>query len=656
MTKANAERTVHVAFDVGNSPHTFQPIAVTGQEAMSELFCFDVELVADTSEVDLAGILEEEALLTIKGPDGTRRVHGIIGRFQQGESGQKYTRYTARLVPRVWRLLHGRDNRIFQNMSLKEIASQILSNAKVEHKLHCQPDPMMREYCVQYGESDWAFLSRLMEEEGFFYYFEHQQDEHLLHVGNASSLHRDIPGTSTVAYHKPEPLQAAKEHIYSLSFCEDVLPGAVSLQDYNFEKPTLGLQVAKLAERRMEIEIYDYPGRYSTPELGQDLARVQLEAQRAMRQKGEGQSTCLGFAPGFLYSLSDFTRSAANGLQYLLTRVQHQAETAGVDLDTGEGLDSACAYSNTFTCIPQDVVFRPEPRTPRPVMRGPQTAIVVGPPGEEIYTDALGRVKVQFHWDRQGRLDEKSSCWIRVSQGWAGARYGSLFHPRVGHEVVVDFIDGDPDRPLVVGRVYHGQNLPPYSQPEERTRSTVKSSSSPGGAGHNEIRFDDNAGKEELYTHAQKDQNEIIRNDMTTKVGNDQSIAVANDRTITVGGDEKIKIKGDQYIEVEGKRVVVVKKGQAGSTGNNHLTAISGDYKMTVSGTYTLDAAGAVLIKSGTSVKIEAPLITLSAAQIKLDGGEIDIDGDPIDVTGGDVTISGGVVDVKGKPIKLNCT
>ena len=656
MTQANSERTVHLAFDIEDSPHTFQPIEVTGHEAMSELFCFDVELVADSSEVELSGILEKEALLTIKAPEGTRLVHGIIGRFQQGESGQKYTRYTAKLVPRAWRLLHGRDNRIFQNKSLKEIAAQILSRAKVEHKLRCQPAPMMREYCVQYGESDWAFLSRLMEEEGFFYYFEHQQTEHLLRVGNFSSLHRDIPGTSTVAYHKPESLQAAAEHIFSLSFCEDVLPGSVSLQDYNFEKPSLGLETARSADSRQDIEIYDYPGRYQSPELGQDLARVMLEAQHARRQQGEGQSTCLRFAPGHLYSLSDFTRAKANGLQYLLTRVRHHAATAGVNLDTGEGMDSACSYSNTFTCIPQDVVCRPEPRTPRPVMRGPQTAIVVGPAGEEIYTDALGQVKVQFHWDREGRLDEKSSCWIRVSQGWAGATYGSLFHPRIGHEVVVDFIDGNPDRPLVVGRVYHGQNLPPYSLPEERTRSTVKSSSSPGGAGYNEIRFDDNAGKEELHTHAQKDQNEVVRNDMTTKVGNNQSIAVTADRSVTVGGDERVKIQGDQYIEVEGRRVVVVKKGQGGSTGNNHLTAISGDYKMTVSGTYTLDAAGAVLIKSATSVTIEAPEITLAADCIKLNGGEVSVDGDPIDISGGDVTISGAVVDVKGKPIKLNCS
>ena len=647
---AETTDTVQVTIKIqGLSGEPPRVMELSGKEKMSRLFSFDLTLAAASADIDFSSVIEKEAVVTITGREGPRYIHGIIAYFQQRGSGQYYTVYHARLVPRAWRLLHSHDCRIFQKKSVEQIIKEILDGASVEHSFRSQgAGKTKREYCVQYRESDWAFICRLLEEEGLFYYFEHKKDEHVLQMGDNYSVHGDIAGkSSTVNFHKPDANVSASDTISMFCFGQGAGTGKVVLRDYNFLKPALEVKGEETGSRYADLELYDYPGLFDLPEAGAELARANLERQRARQVEGLGHSDCPRFVPGCAFTLDKYNRRELNQKRYVLTEVIHQANVGAVDLDTG-GMDKHYNYRNGFSCVPREVTYRPEQQTPRPKVRGVQTAVVTGPKGEEIYTDKHGRVKVQFHWDRLGKGDEKSSCWVRVNQVWTGQGWGFQWIPRVDQEVIVDFIEGDPDRPMVIGMAYHATNVPPYDLPGEKTKSTIKSNSSVGGGGSNEIRFEDKKDNEELYIHAQRDHLEEVGRNSDTKIG--------LNRTVTVEGKQDITVKGGNHTH--------------SVTGGNKTVTISGDYtlnatKITETASSTMKLTGnanahltgnpLVIVQGGSGAGVMAPhVIVWGTSDVKIMGGKVEISGAPIRITGGDITITGGTIKADGL-IKLNC-
>ncbi len=564
----------------------------TGTEALSEPFRYSLRLAAQDSEIDFETIIGKPAYLSIYSETGERYVNGIITRLSQGSIGNRFTVYNAELMPTIYLLSMRYKCRIFQNMSVQDIIKQILGEAGIPsdcYRFALQGNHMAREYCVQYRESELNFISRLMEEEGIFYFFEHDDEKHVMVMADNPDVHVAIE-SPTIVFNEASNMVADQESIYEYRFVQQIRPSTVSLRDFNFEQPSLGgMEAMALAgetapEYESNLEVYDYPGEYSDRDLGADIAQIRLDILRHNRQIGSGSSVCRRFLPGYKFTMDRHPRSDFNQ-EYLITRVTSSA-TQPLGEDSGEGL----SYSNEFECIPATVPFRPPRRALRPLVEGVQTAIVVGPSDEEIYTDEHGRVKVQFHWDREGLSDEHSSCWIRVSQGWAGLGWGAMFIPRIGQEVIVDFLEGDPDRPIITGRVYNGENIPPYELPNEKTKSTIKSESSKGGDGYNEIRFEDNKGNEEIFIHAQKNMNQVIENNMSTSVGNNQSTSVGNDQSINVKHDRNKTVENDQTetignnktIDVGNDHFETIANNKTISVGNDHDEVIGGDMAIQV--------------------------------------------------------------------------
>ena len=574
---------VLVSFAVEGLSQELHVLGFAGEEALSELFRFELDLACEARDLDFDKVVGEPGVLTISSDGNDRYVHGMISHLEQHESARRFTVYRATLTARAWRLNHRHDCRIFQDKTAKEIITEVLDHDSVEFRFRCKGgrEPDRREYCVQHRESDWNFVCRLLEEEGYFYFFEHEEDKHELVISNDPQVHKAITGDSNVLFHGRDHKTPKEEHVFSFVYREQVISGAVALRDYNHELPSLDYQVDEAGPEDQKLERYDYPGLYDMPEKGAVVGSMRLEEHQAQRRGGSGGGTCTRFTPGSTFTMEQHPRASIN-MEYLVTGVQHTAEKHG-NLESG-AVSNRCRYHNTFGCMDASLPFRPPRITRRPFVLGPQTAVVVGPFGEEIYTDKLGRVKVQFHWDRLGASDHHSSCWVRVSQLWAGQGYGAMYIPRIGHEVIVDFVEGEPDRPVIMGRVYHAQNVPPLDLPKDATRSTIKSNSSPGGGGSNEIRFEDNKGAEEIYTHAEKDQNEVVESNHSTYVGNDQTRTVHANRKATVEtGDDTI------YVE-EGSRFTQVKKEAALAVLENDRTVV------VVEGNYDLDAKSRVKV------------------------------------------------------------
>ena len=643
---------VTVTFQVKGLEDTLHVMEFFGEERISSLFRLNLVLACKSSSLDFTKVVGKQGLLTLTNNNGDRYVHGIVCRFQQREQGRNFTVYQAVVVPQVWRLLHKHDIRIYQNQSIKKIITDILTKANVEHKFRTKgnKEPTKRVYCVQYRESYWNFISRLLEEEGFFYYFEHKKDKHVLHMGNDNTLMADIAkdddGKQELDFHPPTGLTPGKEHITLLHYTEQIRSGKVTLNDFNFEKPSLSFRKDAKAELDTDLEVYDYPGLFDLPETGKGLADIRLEERQAGKAEGDGQSDCLRFSAGHCFMLKKHYRSALNDQKYVLQSVSHYGEKHQ-DLEAG-AVSQRIRYHNTFGVMPRKTPFRPLRTMPKPVVHGLHTAIVVGPENEEIHTDKHGRVKVQFHWDRDGKSDDKSSCWIRVSQLWAGQGWGAMYIPRIGQEVIVDFLEGDPDRPIITGRVYHEQNPVPYTLPADKTKSTIKSRSTPKGTGFNEIRFEDKKGSEELFTHAEKDQVEVVKNNMSTSVGNNQTLTVTKDRTKTVNGKEESTIKKDRTAEVtEGNESLTVKAGTRAVTvkKDTSLTVQDGNYTLTTSkASMTVDSKQVLTIKAGKSASITSPEITVDGGKsctIQSTKGKVVVSGKTtVDISAPDITIS----------------
>jgi len=545
----------------------------TAREEMSSPYQVDLALA---SEEDIAfdAVVSKEALLTIVGDEVDRHFHGIVSEFTQSGTKDRFRLYRATLVPSLWTLSLKQDCRIFQDKSVQDIVQQLLQDAGItsdrfEFRLQKKPQP--REYCVQYRETDLNFISRLLEEEGIFYFFEHAEDKHLLVFGDGPVNYQPIPGEANVVY-RSSGMVPGEEFISSFVLSRQMTSGRMTLRDFNFQKPSLDLTSQKEAGSFTRLEVYDYPGEYLEPGRGKQLTDIRLQESVTFSESAEGNSVCFRLNPGFTFKLADHELEGFNQ-DYLLVNVIH----TGVQPQTLEEQAgrTGSSYSNQFLCVPSAVAFRPGRNTPKPVVEGVQTAIITGPSGEEIYTDEHGRVKVQFHWDREGKNDDKSSCWIRVSQVWAGSGWGAMYIPRIGQEVIVDFVEGDPDRPIITGRVYHGTNTPPYTLPEDKTKSTIKSDSSLGGGGSNELRFEDKKGEEEVFLHGQKDWTIGIENDKNQTIGHDETMSVGNDRTKTVGNNQSETIRVNKDIKVGANHSETIGANMTLSVGSNKTETVA---------------------------------------------------------------------------------
>ena len=572
--------TSQFTFAAGN--RQFLVVDFIARERLSELFQVDLTLAAE-EEIPFTEITGRVGLLTVMGQDTDRYFHGIVNRFcQTGLNGRFYL-YQARIVPQIWLLTLRQDCRIFQQKSLTDIATQILRDGGITSDLFAfrlQNAPQSREYCVQYCESDYHFISRLLEQEGVFYLIEHEQDKHRLVFGDSTVNYQPIAGNAQVVMNPGGGMVAEEESVLAIKQTHQITSGKYTLRDYNFERPSLDLLAERQDSENQHLEIYNYPGLYAEQAAGNHLAGMRLDAAMMYKDLTEGSSNIPRFLPGATFSLSDHDLSGFNR-EYVLIEVVHsgkQPQVLAERASEGEG----SRYVNQFVAVPSSVTLRPETRTARPTIAGVQTAIVTGPSGEEIYTDQHGRVKVQFHWDRQGRDDENSSCWIRVSQLWAGAGWGAMFLPRIGQEVVVEFIEGNPDRPIVTGRVYHGTNTPPYRLPDEKTKSTVKSDSTTGGGGFNELRFEDKKDREEIFLHAQKDWNIGVEHDKTQGVGNDETLSVGHDRTKQVDNDQSETVGRNKTITVSGNHTEEIIREKTFKVGENCTETFSQEKKIEI--------------------------------------------------------------------------
>ena len=630
-TYTQASRPLTVSTPLG--PDDLLVTGLTGREAISQLFRFQLELLAENgTDVPFESLLGQSITVGLNLPDEDYRpINGICIRVSQGAQDDTFTSYSMEIVPRLWLLTKRAQSRIFQHLSVPDILKQVLTGLDVSFELQGTFQP--RDYCVQYRETDFNFASRLMEEEGIYYFFKHSEGGHTMVLANTPQSHPDLPGDSTLIYELPSGGNWVTDRVMTWEKLQDLRSGKYTLWDHCFELPHKHLEVTKTIQGSATVgtvthqlqvggngnlEIYDYPGEYAQRFDGvnkgggdqpQDIQNIFTDNQRTdgIRMQEEALPSLVIHAgssyrhlvSGYKFSLDRHFNADGS---YVLTAVEHTAKVSNLRSGGGE-----FHYANTFTAIPADLPFRPARVTPKPFVQGTQTAVVVGPPGQEIFTDKYGRVKVQFHWDRQGQRNADSSCWIRVAQPWAGKRWGASFWPRIGHEVIVAFQEGDPDQPIIVGSVYNADQMPPYlgqgpdgEHPNDNKLTGVKSNSTLGGVGFNEWRFDDTKGKEQIFVHAEKDQDVRVKNDRREWIGHDRSLIVKHDKMEEVENDKHIYIHqnhsehigGNMELLVDQNQDIVIKQTKKELIKQDNHLHVNGDRKQKVDGNHDLTVGG----------------------------------------------------------------
>ena len=602
----------------------FTLVDLRGEEGISSLFDYTVILQTPDDEVDFDAIVGKTITVSISMEGGGfRYINGVVGEWAREEEGLQSIIYYARLYPWLWKLTLTEDHRIFQNKSVPDIIEAVFSDlgfADYTLSLQGQYDP--REFCVQYRETAFNFVSRLMEEEGIFYFFEHEDGLHTLVLADDPSAFEALPNFATAQVLAAPGDPPTDSSIRTMRVEQALTTGKYALDDYNFETPDTELFV--MAEGETGLRVYEYPGGFPDTGKGETRAGIRLGAREANQRIVAGESYCRDFIVGYTFTLENHTVSSFNDT-YVLRRVSIHATQDG--------------YHNQFVASPSSIPFRPERKTPKPRIAGLQTALVVGKSGEEIWTDKYGRIKVQFHWDQEGKKDENSSCWIRVSQLWAGKSWGRLFLPRIDQEVIVSFLEGDPDRPLVTGAVYNATQTVPYTLPDDQTKSTLKTNTSKGGEGFNELRFEDKKEEEEIYIHAQRDMNtHVLRNRQTFVQEGDPAYDEAVTDLLYVEGDRQITIAGDGTTELhtnEGEFEQLVTK--------NFTLTVEGD-------TLTIEAKKDLVIK-GSTVTIESTggdvTIKSSAAMTAEASADMTVKGSAVTAeASGAMTIKGSTIDM----------
>lgn len=575
----------------------------SGREEISRPYQYRVTLVSRNRELDLDAPIGKPGTLRIRTAKGERPIHGIVERFEQGVVAHGYSRYDITLIPTLGLLRFTRNSRLFAakpKLNTPQIVEKVLKDAGYPQdmlQLALQGTYAARDYTVQYQESDFDFLCRLLEEEGIFFFWEHTKDKEVWVLGDTQEAIEPLPGAGTLEF--LNALGADDQHhevFHSFRAESGLRPGKTVLRDYRFKQPGLNLEVDSTAKQFEQLQVYYYPGDYVEPELGKRLAAVRMEELVWDRKCFHGIGTVRNLRAGYKFRLAGHGRSSFDN-DYLIVAVEQSGSQPQVleEMAMASG-GSGGMYQSDTLCIPwgdnDERKFRPHRLTPRPLIVGVQTAVVVGPPGEEIHCDEHGRVMVQFHWDRDGKLNDQSACWIRVSQPWGGMGQGGMFIPRVGQEVLVQFLEGDPDRPMIVGRVYNGKNPVPHGLPGGKNISTIRSSSTPGGGGFNEIKFNDSAGSEEMFIHAQFNRNEIVGNNHDTKVTVDQSLSVGSKQTTSVGANQSLSVGGDQSISVTGNRSVTTTGNETIDVKGNRTETVTGNDGVTVKANRTASIIG----------------------------------------------------------------
>jgi type VI secretion system secreted protein VgrG len=579
----------------------------SGSEGVSTPFEFRVRMLSHNASIDLKSLLRTSATITVVLEDGKQRYfNGRFSRLSQGaRTESKLVNYEGVIVPSLWFLNLSSDCRIFQNLSAKAIIEKILQKHEItDFRFNLSADLPVREYCVQYRETDFNFVSRLLEEEGIFYFFEHSDGKHNLVFADKKSAFAPCPIQSTFSCAFSADSWSDEDGVLAFDRCEAVYTGKVSLTDYDFQKPATNLAV----NIGSDAENYDHPGSYLDLSEGRRRSRIRLEQSEVPRLTFEGRGSCRVFTSGYKFTLKDHYRNDLNA-EYVLLSVRHEAMDS--TFIGGDNYGQPFSYSNTFEAIPATQDYRPPLRAVKPVIQGLQSALVVGKAGEEIWVDKYGRVKVHFYWDRESNRDEKSSCWVRVSQAWAGKNWGFVTIPRIGQEVLVEFLEGDPDRPLITGRVYNADQMPPYTLPDNQTQSGWKSRSSKGGTSStfNEIRFEDKSGSEMLSIQAQKDMETLVKHDQTNTIKNDKTITVEGKHTETITKDTTITIQqGNESITLQqGSRSTSIKMG------NDSIKIDMGKS--------TTEAMQSIELKVGAnSIKIDQSGITIKGIMVTIEG------------------------------------
>ncbi|RZL08641.1 MAG: type VI secretion system tip protein VgrG [Rubrivivax sp.] len=636
-----------------------QLMSLSASEGLSRPFEYQVEILSDKADLDLAKFLGKSMTVALELPVGTRHFNGLVSRFaHSGRRTRQFFHYQATLRPWFWFLSRTQDCKIFQEKTVVQIIEEVFADhsgiAKFSKKLSGSYTPW--EYCVQYRESDMNFVARMMEQEGLYFYFEHTESGHEMVLCDSISAHDAVTNYEKLPYESnwSQAHGDQAEGVRSWSVGMQVLPTKVVLADYDFTRPALELLKEHSVARQHDqnsYEVFDYPGEYTKDADGQAYAKIRAQEQQAGFRVASAQSDARGITCGSTFKIEGLPDNSQDG-EYLVLSTNIFIEE-GVQIGGEDGSDGH--FSCDFQVMPTADTYRAPRLTPKPMVYGPQTAMVVGPSGEHIYTDKYGRVKVQFHWDRLGKRNDKSSCWMRVSQPWAGKSFGAINIPRIGDEVVVSFLEGDPDQPLITGRVYNEGFMPPYELPAQAhvTGIYTRSKGSTDGKQANELRFSDEPGKEYFSLQAQKDFYREVEN------------------------DDNEHVKKDQYIKVEGKRQDIVDLTLESTVGGavaikhgaDHHIDIGGDFLKTVGGVINCDVGGDWALKSGANVGADAgaDIAFKAGSNVAAEGGmNVDIKGGmAINIQAGmTITLKAGPscivigpsgVSIDGPLVNINC-
>ena len=678
------KRSVKISSPFGANALLF--VRMTGHEHVSRPFEHELTLYSESPDLDADKILGKALVVTLDTGNSQRHFHGLVSEFAQVGFTERFHEYRAVVRPWFWFLTRTADCRIFQGKSVPDIFKAVCQQAgfsDIEVKLDSYP---ARDYCVQYRETDFNFLSRLLEQEGIFYYFEHTAGKHTLVLTDDVSKCSPTSGYDSVPFYAKTANDALRErdHLQAWSIQKTFQPGSYATRDYNLQQPSPILAGTSSISRKHDAgkyEVFDYPADAAqlTSSGVEKVAKLRVQELQAAQMLARGSGDAAGLTAGRTFKLQKHPNSACN-IEYLLTAVT--IELSSDSYHAGSGA-SGTSFTIAVEAVHVREAYRPARITPKPLIQGTQTAVVVGPSGDEIHTDDLGRIKVQFHWDRYGELNDKSSCFVRVGQIWAGKSWGGIHIPRIGQEVIVSFIEGDPDRPLIIGSVYNGSNKPPFALPDNKTQSGVRTRSSKSGTADNcnELRFEDLKGQELVFLHAEKDQAIEVENDESHTVGHDrtksvkndehtsigknrtesvgesenisiskdrsesvggtESIDVAKDRSLSIGGNSTINVSKDETIAVNGKRSDQVEKDEEVNIGKNRTHNVGEKDSLTVGKQLLIDVGDEIVIQSGSaSITLKKDgTITIKGKDITLDGdGKINVK------AGGDVVMKGSKI------------
>ncbi|PQJ42684.1 type VI secretion protein VgrG [Vibrio campbellii] len=693
---------VDFTFDVSGFSGAFKVESFRITETVSSPFEMNLTVLSDDDAITFEALSRKMGVLSLfgQGVGTARQFNGSISELRYLGSGRRFSRYHITLVPHLWFLTQRQDCRIFQMQAAPDIIRQVFDDAGMsDYRFELSAQYEAKEYVLQYRENDQHFVQRLMAEHGLWYYFEHNEAGHTMVIVDSNDAIPELISSPTnasylgpVIYHAQGGGTPDREHIFDLEQAHRTRTGIVSYGDYNYLTPKIPQGKSADEGPNFDLQRYDYLGRYTSPDLGQQRVTEWMSEYTVDSHQIEAASDIMRLTAGYSFDISQHPRSGINR-DYLMLTVMHTGFNPRVHEE--EASDEPTTYHNQFVCLPRDVTFR-APKMASPVVDGPQTAVVVGPAGEEIYTDEYGRIKVQFHWDRYAQSDEHSSCWLRVSQSMAAPNWGAVYLPRIGHEVIVTFLEGDPDRPLVTGAVYNGLHTPPYPLPENKTR-TVFRTQSHKAEGYNEMYFEDQSDQEEVHFRAQKDMKTKVLNNRYRDIGNDEELKVGNNQENNILGDRKEVIDGHKTsitkqtfmeqveedvhvtynanekkqiannqtlsidenrqtmigkstsLDIEGNATLAILDSRSVDVGSDDLQSIGENLTVDVQGNTSIRSDGETTYISGEEIKVQvgyAGLILKSSGKIQLYGSSITIDGGSESIIkGGKVAINPG----KGK-------